>query len=75
MIRVLAKDGSASLDPKKWIDVKVTLSTSGAFTKSFVVILDPISEHASMRYRKVDVDGSRDVRGKSVGALVDLRRE
>jgi hypothetical protein len=64
MIRILSEDGSARLDAKKWIDVKVTLSASDAVTTSFIVILDPVSERAGMRYRKVDLDGSRDVRGK-----------
>jgi hypothetical protein len=74
MIQITAKDGSARPDPKKWIDVKVALSTSDALTRSFIVILDAISEHASMRYRKVDVDGFRDIRGKPVDALVNLQQ-
>jgi hypothetical protein len=74
MIRVPAEDGCAPLDPKKWIDVKVTLSTGDAVTKSFIVILDPIGERASVRYGKVDLDGPRDVRGKPVDTLVNLQR-
>lgn len=75
MIQITAKDGSARLDPKKWIDVKVALSTSDTLTRSFIVILDAISEHAGMRYRKVDVDRFRDIRGKPVDALVSLQQE
>jgi hypothetical protein len=75
MIRILSEDGSARLDAKKWIDVKVTLSAGDAVTTSFIVILDPVSERASMRYRKVDLDRSRDVRGKPEDAFVNLQRE
>lgn len=64
MIQIRAEDGSARLDAKQWINVKVTLSAGDAVTTSFIVILNPVSERASMRYRKVDMDGSRDVRGK-----------
>ncbi len=72
MIRVLSEDGSARLDAKKWINVKVTLSAGDAVTTSFVVVLNPISERASMRYGKVDMDGFRGVRGKPEDAFVDL---
>jgi len=75
MIRILSEDGSARLDAKKWIDVKVTLSTGDAVTTRFIVVLDPISERAGMRYRKVDLDGSRDVRGKPEDAFVNLQQE
>jgi hypothetical protein len=75
VIRILSKDGSAGLDAKKWIDVNVTLSASDAVTTSFIVILDPVSERAGMRYGKIDMDGSRDVRGKPEGAFVNLQRE
>jgi hypothetical protein len=75
MVQILAEDGSARLDPKKWVDVKVTLSASGAVTRGFIVILDPISERASMRYGKVDLDGSRNIRGKPVDPFVNLQRE
>ena len=75
MVRILAEDGSARLDSKKWVDVKVTLSASGAVTMGFIVILDPISERASMRYGKVDLYGSRNVRGKPVDAFVNLQQE
>lgn len=74
MIRILVEDGTARLDTKNWIDVKVALSTGDAVTRRFIIILDPISERASMRYRKIDLDRSRDVRGKPVDALV-IRRE
>ena len=70
MAQVFVKDGSARLDPKKWIDIEVALSTSDAVTRSFIVILDPVSKRASVRYRKVDLDGSGDVRGKPVAAFV-----
>ena len=75
MIQILSEDGSARLDAKKWIDVKVTLSTGDTVTTRFIVVLDPISERAGMRYRKVDLDGSRDVRGKPEDAFVNLQRE
>ena len=75
MIRILSEDGSARLDAKKWIDVKVTLSAGDAVTTSFIVVLDPISECAGMRNRKVDLDGSRDVRGKPEDVFVNLQRE
>jgi len=75
MLQVHSKDGSARLDAKERIDVKVTLSSGDAMTRSFVVILDPVSECASMRYRKVDLDGFRDIRGKPEDAFVDLQRE
>jgi hypothetical protein len=70
MVQVFVKDGSARLDPKKWIDIEVALSTSDAVTRSFIVILDPVSKRASVRYRKVDLDRSGDVRGKPVAAFV-----
>jgi hypothetical protein len=70
MVQVFVKDGSARLDSKKWIDIEVALSTSDAVTRSFIVILDPVSKRASVRYRKVDLDGSGDVRGKPVDAFV-----
>lgn len=69
MIQVPVEDGSACLDSKKWIDVEVALSTCNAVARSFIVILDPISKRASMRYRKVDLDGSRNVRGKPVDRI------
>jgi hypothetical protein len=72
MIRILSENRSARLDAKKWIDVEVTLSAGDALTTSFIVILDPVSERAGMRYRKVDMDGSRDVRGKPEDAFVNL---
>ena len=75
MIRIRSEDGSARFDVKKWIDVKVTLSAGDAITTGFIVILDPVSERAGMRYRKVDLDGSRDVRGKPEDAYVNLQRE
>jgi hypothetical protein len=75
MTRILSEDGSARLDAKKWIDVEVTLSAGNAVTTSFIVILNPVSERAGMRYRKVDLDGSRDVRGKPEDAFVSLQRE
>lgn len=75
MIQILSEDGSARLDAKKWIDVKVTLSAGDTVTTRFIVVLDPISERAGMRYRKVDLDGSRDVRGKPEDAFVNLQRE
>ena len=65
MFRVLPKDGSARLDSKKWVDVEVTLSPGDAMTRDFVVILDPICKSASVRYREVDVDGSRYISGES----------
>jgi hypothetical protein len=70
MIRVLVEDGTASLDTKNWIYVKVALSTGDAVTRPFIIVFDPISERAGMRYRKVDLDGSGDVRGKPVDALL-----
>jgi hypothetical protein len=75
MVRILSEDGSARLDAKKWIDVKVTLSAGNAVATSFIVILDQVSERAGMGYRKVDVDGSRDVRGKPEDAFVNLREK
>lgn len=48
MIRILSEDGSARLDAKKWIDVKVTLSAGNAVTTSFIIILYPVSERAGM---------------------------
>jgi len=75
MIRIISEDGSACLDAKKWIDVEVTLSADDAVSTSFIVILDPVSERAGMRYRKVDVNGSRDVRGNPEDAFVNLGRE
>jgi hypothetical protein len=75
MIRILSEDGSARLDAKKWIDVKVTLSACYALTTSFVVVLNPVSERAGMRYRKVDMDGPRYVRRKPEDAFVNIQRE
>ena len=75
MFRVLVEDGTASLDTKNRIDVKVALSTGDAVTRPFIIVFNPISERAGMRYRKVDLDGSGDVRGKPVDALVNIQRE
>lgn len=75
MIRILSEDRRARLDAKKWIDVKVTLSAGNAVTTSFIIILNPVSERAGMRYRKVDLDGFRDIRGKPEDAFVSLQRE
>jgi len=73
MIRILSEDGRARLDAKKWIDVKVTLPAGDAVSTGFIVILDPVSERAGMRYRKVDVDGFRDVGGKPEDTFVNTR--
>lgn len=75
MIQIRSEDGSARLDAKKWIDVKVTLSAGDAVTTSFIVVFNPVSERAGMRYGKVDMDGSRDVGGKPEDAFVNLQRE
>jgi hypothetical protein len=66
MFQVFVEDGGARLDLKEWIDIEVALSTGNAVTGNFIVILDPISKRASMRYREVDVDGSGNVCGKPV---------
>lgn len=73
MIQILSEDGCARLDAKKWIDVKVTLSAGDAVTTSFVIVLDPVSERAGMRYRKIDFDWFRDVRGKPEDAFINLQ--
>lgn len=51
---------------KEWIDVEIALSTGDAVASSFIVILDPISKRAGMRYRQVNLYGFRNVRGKPV---------
>jgi hypothetical protein len=73
MIQILSEDGSARLNAKKRIDVKVPLSAGDAVTTSFIVILDPVCERAGMRYWKVDLDGSRNVRRKPEDAFVNLQ--
>ena len=73
MIQVVVEDGSARFGPKKWVNIEVALPTSDAVARSFVIILDPISKRAGMGYREVDVDGSREVRGKPVDAFIISR--
>ena len=73
MMKVLVKDGSAGLDSKKWVNIKVALPAGDAVTGSFIVVLDPISKSAGMRYREVNLDGSRNVRGKPVDTFIIQR--